>query len=229
MKHSFSARGVAILLTFLLASSVFSPLSAASAPALGRMATVGPTSVNGVAVPAETTLFGGELIVTEKTGWARIVLPGNEQIHIARESEVRAFGQNGGVRLELLRGAVAMHTSNASDVVVQTNCLVVAPSADGEAVWQVVHESEGVTEVTSQRGELTVRSAKDTLPVPEGRTLRIENQRDNNGAPDPRGSVVGCGTGTGIASGIYAWVVTGIVIPILFIGTNSAPVSPSGL
>lgn len=72
MKNRVTVQVVAIVLCGLLASPAFSPLSAASPAAMGRVVTNAPATMNGVAVPQEATLYSGDRLATGEKGWARV-------------------------------------------------------------------------------------------------------------------------------------------------------------
>ncbi|MDA2914019.1 hypothetical protein MYX77_08700 [Acidobacteriia bacterium AH_259_A11_L15] len=79
MRDRAFTRLFACLLSVLLASPLFSPLSAAETPvALGRIVSAPAATLNGVEVPAEATL-----------------LAGGEQIHLGARSQARARNAGG--------------------------------------------------------------------------------------------------------------------------------------
>lgn len=224
---------LSLILCGLLASPLFSPLSAASGTeALGRIVAAPPAAVNGVALPADTTLFSGDRITTGPQGWARVILPQGVQIHLTAQTQAQATRQGDRIEVDLVEGRLTLRTRGNSGVLVRSNGLEIVPRTQSNAVWEVARLGEGVTLVTSQLGPLEVRSANRTVEVLPGQSLRLESRLMENADQGVPGAAGGAGMSAGTKALITLLVIVGagaaIAIPIAVNNSQAAPVSPSG-
>lgn len=231
MRNSPAFQLISLLLCVLLASPVFSPLSAGSGTeALGHVVASPPASVNGIALPVDSTVFSGDRISTGPQGWARVILPQGVQIHLAAESQAQATRQGDQVAVDLVEGRVALRTGGEQNILVRSNGLDIAPRTPTKAVWEVARLGDGDTLVTSHLGALEVRSANRTVEVLSGQSLRVESRLDE-AAP----VTAGAGGGAGMSAGTKALITllalagVGAAIGIPIAVRNSGVVSPSGL
>lgn len=225
------ARPVALLLSLLLASPLASSLYGAEpAAALGRVVAAPPAALNGFAVPGDATLLNGDRLTTGANGWARVLLPGGEQIHLSAASNARAARQGDRVEVELTQGRVALRTHESESIVVRSNGLEIAPAAD--AVWEVARLDEGLTQVSAERGTLAIRGADRTVEVLSGQSLRLTTRlmetddRQTPGAGSDAGMTQK--TKTVIVLVVLGGVTTAIAVP-LALEDEAAPMSPSGV
>lgn len=232
MRKSTSTQAVSLLLCSLLASPMFSPLSAAPGVAvLGQIVSGSPARLNGVRIPSETTLFNGDRVSTGPEGWARVFLSPGEQIHLGAQSAARARRTRNGIAVELEEGQVALQTHGSNRVVVRSNGLEMRAGASGEAVWEVRRLSETLTEVAALEGSVEVRAVNRTVEVPAGHTARLETRLVQN-APSgtyPDTDRHGAVKAALLTLLITAGVVAAVLIPVSIARGGGAPVSPSGI
>ncbi len=186
---------IASIFSVWLASALFPPLAAAEkAQALGRIISVAPAKLNGLALPGTGTLFDGDRLTTGVNGWARILVTPEEQIHLGAQSEIRAYRGNKSIELELHQGRLTLRTRGRG-LAVQSNGLIVQPTYSAPAVWEVARLPDGQMVVAAHRGILEVRAANRTLQVPAGQTARIESRTaqptnaTNRNRREPRGEI----------------------------------------
>lgn len=232
MRDRACTRFFACLLSVLLASPLFSPLSAAETPVvLGRIVSAPAATLNGVEVPAEATLLDGDRLSTGEQGGARVLLAGGEQIHLGARSQARAQRRGNRLEIELSEGWLALRTGT-DRVLVRSNGLEIVPG-NASAVWEVVRLGEEEIVVAAYRGTLEVRGANRTVEVPAGRSARVESRlaEDDDDEKKPVGAQAGAGLSTTQKVLIVAAVfggITAVVLP-LTIGRNAEEVvSPSG-
>ncbi|MFQ5723882.1 MAG: FecR domain-containing protein [Terriglobia bacterium] len=231
MRNRGASRLFASILSVLLASPLFSTLSAdETAATLGRIVSSPPATLNGLEVPAEATLLDGDRLATGEQGWARVLLPEGEQIHLGARSQARAQRRGNRLEIELSEGWLALRTGN-DRVLVRSNGLEIVPG-DATTVWEVVRLDEDQIVVAAYRGTLEVRGANRTVEVPAGRSARVESRlaEDDDQEKKPVGAQAGAGLSTTQKVLIVAAVfggVTAVVLP-LTIGRNAEEVvSPS--
>ncbi len=221
-------RPFAILLCCLLASPAVSLTAAERAAVLGRIVAAPPAQVNGIALPADATLLDGDRLATGAQGWARVLLAGGEQIHLAARSDARAVRQGENLTLELTQGRVALRTSG-SDLRVRSNGLEIAATADN-AVWEVARLGDGLTAVASRQGSLEVRSANRTIEVLPGQSFQVQTRLLDETDQTPGGAGSGAGMSANaklaLTLAILGGLAAGIAIPVILANDNQV-VSPS--
>lgn len=222
---------VALLLCMLLVSPVASPLSAAGPAAVGRIVSTPVAAVNGVHIPDEGTLFSGDRLTTGAQGWARVLLPQGEQIHLAAQSEARATRQSSGLEVELVTGRLTVQARGENGINVRSNGLEIQPAAATKTVWEVARLGEGVTQVTAFQGAVEVRASNRTVEVMPGQSMRVEASAP--AADQGGGAGAGAGLGTGAKVLITLAVIAGlglaVGIPVAIANQGQEPISPSGL
>lgn len=223
-----------MILCGLLASPLFSPLSAASGTEpLGRTVAAPPAAVNGMALPSDTTLFSGARITTGPQGWARVMLPQGVQIHLTEQSQAQATREGDRIEVNLVEGRLALRTRGNSGVLVRSNGLEIAPRTATNTVWEVARLGEGVTLVTSQLGPLEVRSANRTVEVLPGQSLRLESRLVDDATQGTPGAAGNAGRRRRRRALILFLALVGvgaaIAIPLAVNNSEGGVMSPSGL
>jgi len=217
---------VAIVLCGLLASPAFSPLSAASPAALGRVVVNAPATMNGIVVPQEATMYSGDRLTTGAKGWARVYFSPAEQVYLDSASEARAARGANGIGIEPVRGGA--HLQAGSNVRVLANGVEVVPRDGENAIWQVKQTGPNEVLVVALRGTVEVRGSNRTVEVPAGRSARVTT------SPAPPAAATGgsYGLSPGAKAGIVAAVLGGIIAAVVIINNQTDPssvVSPNGL
>lgn len=185
MKNRQLASAIALLLSGLLASPAFSPLSAApGAAVLGKIVSAAPTAVNGVGIPADATLFTGDRIATGPGGWARIFLPPGHQIHLGSQTEARVQRIGTRLEVELFEGRLALRTRGSNDVHVYSPGLEIVPRTAADAVWEVARLGEGLTLVVAHQGTIEALSLNRSVEVRPGQSVQIRTRLEQEGDPD---------------------------------------------
>lgn len=227
MKNRVSLQLVAIVLCGLLASPAFSPLSAASPAALGRVVANAPATMNGIDIPRETTMYSGDRLTTGPEGWARVYLSQSEQVYIASSSEARAAREADRLGVELMSGGAHLQTKAGSNVSVLANGLEIVPRGDENAIWQVKQVGPNEVLVVALRGSVEVRGTNRTLEVPAGRSARVTTSP----AAPARTAGGSHALTTGAKVGIV-FVGVGLLVAGVIFGYNqtqpSSVVSPNG-
>jgi len=225
MKNRVSVQVVAIVLCGLLASPALSPLSAASPAALGRVVVNAPTTMNGIDVPKESTMYSGDRLTTGAKGWARVYFSPAEQVYLDSTSEARAARNADGISIELVRGGA--HLQTGSNVRVLTGGLEVVPREN--AVWQVKQTGANEVTVVALRGSVEVRGSNRTVEVPAGRSARLTT------SPTPPAAAAGGGSyglSPGAKAAIAAAVIGGVIALVVIVYNqteNDSVISPNGL
>lgn len=228
MKNRTFIQPLAIMLCTLLAGPAVSPLGAAeSAAVLGRVVAAAPAQLNGVTLPGDGTLMSGDRLSTGPSGWARVFLPGGEQIHLGAQSAAQAARQGGLLAVELTQGRVALRT-HKRDWVVRSNGLEITPGG-ASAVWEVARLGNNLTQVASQQGTLEVRASNRTVQILPGQSLQLQTRLlETEQQPGGAGSGAGMSATakTVLALVIIGGLAAGIAIPVA-LASNNEVVSPS--
>lgn len=235
MKNRPKGLAIALLFFGLVTSLASSPLRAAPRPraiVLGRILSAPPATLNGVALPADATLFSGDRISTGPEGWARILLPPGDQIYLSAKTDAEM--QRVGTRLEvgLVTGRLSLHTRDSNSVQVYSNGLEITPRTPAKAVWEVARLDEERTLVAAHEGTIEVRSLNRTVQVLPGQSVEVRTRLEQDGNPagqKPRSITPDdCGCRY-LGATIFATTFGAATATLVPIAVNEqGPVSPSG-
>ena len=160
---------VTAVLVFAL---VVAPVSGAdSHHAWGSLKSQGRTEVNGMAVPAETTLFSGDLVTTREASLATLSLPGGHLVFVIENSAARFNADSKSVTLE--RGSLGVLHEGGEGVAVSSRGTLIRP-AEGKAARYVVKLEDKGFVLSSLRGDVNVSASNRTVTVPSGKAMRFE-------------------------------------------------------
>ncbi len=177
----------ALLAVLCSALLLYAPVAAQADPAaMGKINTKGPTAVNGLAVPAEASLFTGDRIVTEKDASASVVLVTGGRLLVAGSSSVVLRDGPNQLTAALDRGAVGVFSRGDKPVTTEAAGTRIHAAQPG-GFYEVAVNGNAVR-VVAVKGAATVEGANRTVEVAEGKTL------DATMAPAPPDVAAGLST-----------------------------------
>lgn len=211
MKPKKTRTALAVLMMVGLAQMPWAEVVAENA-ALGKVLPRRAAELNQTPLVAETTLYGGDTVVTRADGLALIYLSRGDQVHVGPASEVRVLEADGTVLVSLERGRLLARVENEESFLVRARGLLVRPAA--EARYQVALAENGVV-VASEQGQVSVQGANRAYTVPEGQAMRFEV---TTASAVPTGAASGGqGIGPGAAAAIAVAISVGIAIPVAWL------------
>ncbi len=169
---------VASLLALLL---VYAPVAPAGSPAVvGKLSTKGTAEVNGAPVPAETTVFAGDRISTQKDTALGLTLPGGNQVFLPALSAARVQRDGHRVTVSLERGALAVVSRAAEPVVIEANGVRIQTAGSTAGAYEVAIHGRSL-KVMARKGTAVVTAADRTVEVKEGTTLEATVAQGSTG------------------------------------------------
>ncbi|HEV8383775.1 MAG TPA: hypothetical protein VGQ11_02810 [Candidatus Acidoferrales bacterium] len=197
-------RTKAMWVVLLSAALVCAPVAPAGTPAaVAKMSTKGAAEVNGMATPAETSVFSGDRITTREKTAAALALAGGDQVFLPEQSAAQVRQADARVEVSLERGGLVVVSRGAQPVSVLAAGLRIVPG--GAGIFEIAVRGNGV-KVAARKGSAHVTASNRSVVVPEGKTL--------DATVDPPQGPVGAGSAglTGLETfGIIAGVVSGVV------------------
>lgn len=202
-------RPKAFLVFLTLLCLIYAPAaSAATPPVVGKMSATGMVTINGVRMPAEVTLFGGDRIATERDATATLTLAGSGRLILPALSTAQLRLQSNQLVIALEQGAVAVVNRPADPMVIDAGGVRIAGVGGVASAFEVALSGKQLR-VLAHRGTALVRTAERTLEVKEGMLL------DATLAPEPQGPS-GAGSLTGFQTLAVVVAVTAGVTGLVF-------------
>ncbi len=163
---AFVATSISMLL-------LYAPLatSAATGAAIGQLTTRGTAQINGMAVPAATTVFSGDRVTTEKNSQAMLTMGSGDQVLLPASSAASLERASSELKLKLALGSVEVVNKSATPIVVLASRTRIHPLA-GEASTFEVGINGNALAVVARHGTAVVEAAGKTVEVKEGNELR---------------------------------------------------------
>ena len=227
MKRILPVGLLAGVLGGLLANASLLSVSAAAAVApLGRLVATGVASVNSVLVPAETTLYDGDRVVTGPGGWASIHLTQGDQVQVEAESQVQIRDRCNCIQLTLTQGLLTLRTEGDECVRVRSYGLAIQAAGKGRTIWEVRKLRDNFVQVAVQEGAVELHSVGQIARVPSGQSRQLEirqlasDDEDETCPPAVLGEILK--TSLGVA------ILPAIILPIVLNRGEGPPSSPSG-
>ena len=161
--------------------------SAATPPVVGKMTATGTVTINGVRMPAEVTLFGGDRIATERDTTATLTLARGGRLLLPALSSAQLRLQSNQLVIGLEQGAIAVVNWPADPMVIDAGGVRIEGGAT--SAFEVALRGKQLR-VLAHRGTALVRAAERTVELKEGMLL------DATLATEPQGPA-GAGSLTG--------------------------------
>lgn len=172
-------KGFLVLLTSLCLICV--PVAPGATPSVvGKMTATGTVGVNGMRMPAEVTLFGGDRVATERDTTATLTLAGGGRLILPGLSRVQLRLEGSQLVIVLERGAVAVRNRLTNPVAMDAGGVRIESGQGGASAFEVALSGKELR-VLTHRGITRVRSAERTVEVKEGMLLNATL------APEPQG------------------------------------------
>jgi hypothetical protein len=151
----------------LLASAAFAGISNGQQQALGSLNSAGDTFVDAMPVPAESTIFPGDVVRTGGNGNGTFTLTGKGSLKLAPQTQVK-FAGDPRFLAELQSGRVVMDSfGGTTDLTVRAGNFVVSPLIGPEKSSSRIEEgSDGSFTIVCLDGSISV------IPL-EGATGRV--------------------------------------------------------
>jgi ferric-dicitrate binding protein FerR (iron transport regulator) len=130
---------------------------------LGSLSAAGEVNVNGALVPAESTIFTGDMLNTGATGTATFSMSGKGSFKIAPQSQL-AFAAEPQYLAELKAGTVVMGTfGSATDFNLRAGNFTVVPVVQGEpSASKITREPDGSFSISCLEGSIGVLPIEGT-------------------------------------------------------------------
>lgn len=164
---------IALGLVLLLAQMPVVGVAASIGKVLPR---VGVSSVNGVKLTQETTIFSGDTISTEANGTVLVMLPKGDKIIIGPSSSATMVGGNETLTVILTSGVVRAHANNNGSVAINARGIVVRPTS-GKGSFEVGFDGEALL-VAAMRGDVQVEGTNTSVVVPMDQAMQFEIKPD---------------------------------------------------
>ncbi len=224
LTFTFTQIGAASLLCLIYAPAA----SAATPPVVGKMSATGMVTINGVRMPAEVTLFGGDRIATERDATATLTFTftqpgaassaGSGRLILPALSTAQLRLQSNQLVIALEQGAVAVVNRPADPMVIDAGGVRIEGVGGAASAFEVALNGKQLR-VLAHRGTALVRNAERTLEVKEGMlldaTLTFTEIDAASSAPEPQGPS-GAGSLTGFQTLAVVVAVTAGVTGLVF-------------
>lgn len=195
---------------------VVAPVSAVDkSSAWGNLKAQGKVEVNGTPIPAETTVFAGDLVNAKVKSLATLTLAGGNQVFVFENSAARFLADSKSVTLE--RGALGVLHRGGESVKVTSQGTLIHPKAGKAARYLVKLEGRGFI-LSSLSGDVEVMASNRTVTVPSGKSMRVEVAEASQGAQ-----------GAGAASANALAGKTVIIVSAIVVATTLAIALPLAL
>jgi len=166
MKRSIWQGPLALGLSLLLVSL---PAWSATAP-LGKIIPGDGTSLNGVPLKFEGTLYSGDTLSTQAASGAAVMLRDGDQVQFGPMSAATLVSTDEELLVKLDRGFAVARSGQGQVVSVSALGLTIRPAE--AATYQVTIEGSRVL-VTSRQGSLQVQASNRSAVVPSGKAMRF--------------------------------------------------------
>ncbi len=159
-----------LLAVFVSLLLVYAGVVPARPPAaVGTIQAKGRVEVNGVALPAEGTLYADDRIVVGKDAAVSLRLAGRDQVFLPELSVAAVRRTNERLRVVLEQGSLAVVSRAEQPLQVQALGAQIS-AAGGAAIFEVAVRGRAL-EVLSRHGTAMVVAAERTVEVPAGMKL----------------------------------------------------------
>jgi hypothetical protein len=207
------------------------PVWGAPTSALGTVVSAEHARVGASAASVGSTLFGGDSLITEKTGSVQM-RAGAARFLLAEQSIATLGSVDSTPSAELRSGTATFSTANAKAFELHAGTAVIKANTDEPTIGQVTIVSAKEFIVKSKKGSLNLRVDDDSREIPEGMAYRVVVDESAAAAADaaqgPRG-VGGRGGGGAprkAGSSRFVWYAIIIAGAATFIGVHAALESP---
>jgi hypothetical protein len=175
---------LAAVLIACIASPAWSQGQVAGTVIASRSANMGRA-----ALPPGSTIFSGESISVDKTGFAQIGAPAGGRLEILQDSAVRLNLTSAGVQFLVLRGGVSF--AGGPDALQTAFGDATIRLADQSSMGILHVENPDSAVLASIRGKLNIKTDHDanSIDVPEGSAVRITLMDP----PEPQGGAAPAG------------------------------------
>ena len=157
---------------FLAVLLVFLPAISETAGLIGAAKAVGRVRVNGVRLPAEGTVFGGDRISTGRASILTLSSPG-ERIRFAPESRAQLVKVGSTTVIELVQGEVAFRSTGHLRVALAGYEVIARSQTGSPVVARVALSESGKARVWAVQGGIEVVSANQTFFLDPGTAAMI--------------------------------------------------------
>ena len=208
----------AVVLSTLLVLLPVVPASGASVA--GQMITRGTAEINGVAVPAVTSVFAGDRIATEKASSTSLSFASGNSVVIPELSKATLGEQDGRVVVKLEDGAVSVLNKGTTPIIIEARGARIQAASNAPAIYSVVLHGN-VLRVVASSGVAHVETPDHAGNVTPGTALSATF------APEPPQGGGGWSTTTWVwvAVGVAAAVGLGVGIYEVEKGSSGSPSS----
>lgn len=173
MTYSCLRRAGAVCLSVLLLLIPTPALSAGGSPALGTAQGEGPFFLADQTVESTSVVFAGDRIRTDKAR-ATVSFKRSGLVVVGRDSSVRFLSAGPSTTISLDRGRLALSTSPANPIRVESSNLAIIPSASFPALAEIALGLDGSLTVAVRRGSLSVaRLRGEPVDVAAGQVLTV--------------------------------------------------------
>lgn len=159
---------IAVVMSMLL---VFAPVSVAGSPTVvGKIQMKGQAEINGASAPAESTVFAGDRISTDKETALALSLTGGDQVFLPSLSAVQVDRAGQQITVALERGALAVVNRSDQPLLVRAGGVEIQAAGPSGGLFEVAI-SGGNLKVSARKGTAMVRASNRTVEVKEGTTM----------------------------------------------------------
>jgi len=206
-----------VVLSALLVLLPVVPASGASVA--GQMITHGTAEINGVAVPAVTSVYAGDRIVTERASSTSLSFASGNSVVIPELSKATLSEKDGRVVVKLEDGAISVLNKSNAPIIIEAHGARIQAASNAPAVYNVVLHGNALRVVASS-GAAHVETSDHAGNVTPGTALSATF------APAPP-QAGGLSTTTWIWIGVGAAAAVGLGVGIYEVekGSSSSPSS----
>ncbi len=173
MTYTCLRRAGAVCLSVLLLLVPTPALTAGSGAALGTAQGEGPFFLSDQAVESTSVVFSGDQVRTGKAR-ATVSFKRSGVVVVGRDSTVRFLSAEPSTTVALDKGRLALSTSPANPVRVESSGLAVTPSASFPALAEIALGPDGSLVVAVRRGSFSVAQLRGELvEVAAGQVLTV--------------------------------------------------------
>jgi hypothetical protein len=178
LRKVLTASCTALLLVYATAAP------ASTGTVVGQVNPHGTVLLNGTVVPAQTTIFSGDKVVSQDNASVAFSFAGGDQILLGPGSTAVAGRSASGVTMQLQGGALAVVSKSDQPLMISAGGAHIGAKGTTPAIYEVsLHGSSLV--VTARSGNAMVETANKTVEVKEGSAFEATM---NPPAPQANGS-----------------------------------------
>ncbi len=178
----------AVVLSFgLIAASISTASTSASAPGFGTVVSAEHAHVGRAAASIGTTIFSGDSLDTEQFGSMQ-VRAGAARLMLSGASRVTWGTEEGAAAATLKNGTAIFSTANSKAFALHASSAVIRPNSDAPTIGKVTIVSAKELTVSCSRGTLAISVDDDTKTIAEGTAYRVVLDPDQQQASDNSGA-----------------------------------------